>query len=139
MSVVLDASITVAWLTKEQTVPPVTAVFDALGCNVAWVPALWWIEVANALQMGTRRKRYSLEERDAHLLDIAQFAIRTDEASSYATPFPALALSDRHRHRLTVYDATYLELALRRGLPLATLDRDLRAAALAENVPLLGL
>ncbi len=104
--------------------------------EVAWVPSLWWLEVANVLQMGVRRNRFPISERDGHLRDLAKFALRTDEGTTENAWTRTLALSDRHN--LTVYDAAYLELALRRGLPLATLDRELRQAAAAENVTLLG-
>ena len=132
----LDASITVAWLNKAESTPIVLSVFRRLETEVAWVPSLWWVEVANALQMGFRRKRYSMAERDGQFSDVARLTIFTDTHSFQTVPEAALALSDRHT--LTVYDAVYLELALRRGLPLATLDSELREAAMAEGVALLG-
>ena len=110
--------------------------FQRSSSEVAWVPSLWWVEVSNALQMGMRRKRFSREERDGHLADLTRLSIATDRELAHGTPSAALLLSDRYN--LTIYDAACLELADRRQLPLATLDRELRAAAAVEGVALLG-
>ncbi len=136
MSLVLDASVAIAWVTEEQRTPAIQAVFDRLQREVACVPSLWWLEIANVLQMGVRRKRYSPSDRDAHLRDLAKYTIRTDPHTKTHAWTGTLTLADRHV--LTLYDAAYLELALRRNFPLATLDRELRQAATVEGVPLLG-
>jgi predicted nucleic acid-binding protein len=98
---------------------------------------LWRSEIANALQMNVRRGRHGADFRDAALSNLAWFPIHVDAQAEPDAWLGALQLADRHR--LTVYDAAYLELALRRRLPLATLDRDLRAAAEGEGVELLGV
>ena len=100
------------------------------------MPSLWWLEVANVLQMGVRRKRYSPSDRDAHLRDLAKYTIRTDPYTKTHAWTSTLTLADRHG--LTLYDAAYLELALRRDLPLATLDCELRQAATTEAVLVIG-
>lgn len=107
-----------------------------MGRTAVWVPGLWWLEVANALQMSVRRKRITPAVRTEYLNELRELPIRTDSETSTQAWGHTLALSDQHR--LTVDDAAYLELALRRTLPLATLDRELRAAAVAEDIPLLG-
>ena len=76
------------------------------------------------------------DDRDATLADLELLPIQTDAETEKHAWRSTLQLAERHR--LTIYDAAYLELAMRRGLPLASLDRDLRAAATAENVVLLG-
>jgi predicted nucleic acid-binding protein len=102
----------------------------------AWVPALWRLEVANVLEMGVRRNRHDAAFRDATLVDLEQLSIHVDPETDRHAWSATLRLAERHK--LTLYDAAYLELAQRRGLPLATLDEDLRAAASAEGVILLG-
>lgn len=102
----------------------------------AWVPALWRLEVANVLEMGVRRGRHDAAFRDASLADLALLPIRTDPETDRQAWSATLRLAERHK--LTVYDAAYLELAQRRGLPLATLDAELLRTANAEGVNLLG-
>ncbi len=136
MSLVLDSSATLAWVYSEEITEAIRQVFDQVTDNGAWVPALWRLEVANILEMGVRRGRTNAVFRDAILADLALLPISLDpETHLHAWNATAKLAA---RHRLTLYDATYLELAQRRGLPLATLDRELRAAAGAEGVMLLG-
>lgn len=137
MSLVLDCSITLAWVYADETTEPINRVFDALRQGGAWVPGLWRLEVANVLEMGVRRKRHDAVFRDATLADLAQLPIQVDGDTDLQAWGASLWLAERHR--LTLYDAAYLELALRRNLPLATLDADLRRAARGEKVELLGI
>jgi predicted nucleic acid-binding protein len=136
MSLVLDASATLAWLYPEETSAPIHRVFDQVTEAGAWVPALWRLEVANILEMGVRRRRHDAAFRDATLADLALLPIQLDPDTHEQAWGATLRLAGRHR--LTVYDAAYLELALRRNLPLATLDQELRQAARAEDATLLG-
>jgi predicted nucleic acid-binding protein len=92
--------------------------------------------VANVLEMSVRRKRHDRIFRDATLADLAQLPIQVDLQTDQQAWSATLRLAERHQ--LTLYDAAYLELALRRNLPLATLDDDLRRAAKAEKVQTLG-
>lgn len=137
MSLVIDSSIVLAWVYADETTAPVTAVLEALIADGAWVPGIWPLEVANVLEMGVRRGRNSSEFRDSTLADLALLPIRIDPDTSANAWGATLKLAERHK--LTVYDAAYLELALRRSHSLATLDGELRAAAAVENVTLLGL
>jgi predicted nucleic acid-binding protein len=137
MSLVLDGSATLAWVYGDETTEAVRAVFEAVGSSGAWVPALWRLEVANVLEMGVRRRRHDAAFRDATLADLALLPIQLDpETDQHAWGATARLAT---RHGLMLYDAAYLELARRRDLPLATLDQELRAAALAEGVLLLGM
>lgn len=137
MSLVLDSSITVAWLYRDEATKLVDQIFEDLIQASAWVPALWPLEVANVLQIGIRRQRHAADFRDRVLAELSEFPIHVDPETDRQAWGATARLAERHR--LTVYDASYLELALRRSLPLATLDGDLRAAAEAEKVPLLGV
>lgn len=136
MSLVLDSSITVAWLYREEATKSVDQIFEDLIQASAWVPGLWHLEVANVLQIGIRRQRHAADFRNRVLADLSDFPIYVDAETHRQAWGPTARLAERHG--LTVYDAAYLELALRRGLPLATLDEDLREAADAEKVQLLG-
>jgi predicted nucleic acid-binding protein len=136
VSVVLDSSITIARLYIDETTEAVRAVFDIVATG-AWAPGIWRLEVANVLEQGVRRGRHDDAFRHAALTDLAELPIRLDaETDQHAWGATTWLAS---RHRLTTYDAAYLELARRRDLPLATLDRDLRSAAAAEGVQLLGV
>jgi predicted nucleic acid-binding protein len=137
MNLVLDASITLAWCYEDETTEAVQRSFDTVRTNGAWVPVLWLWEVANVLQMNVRRGRHNAKFRDRSLADLALFPIKEDAEAGRQAWSGSLILAERHS--LTVYDAAYLEVALRRGLPLATLDRDLRRAASAEKIQVLGM
>jgi predicted nucleic acid-binding protein len=137
MSLVLDSSVTLAWLYSDELTEPVRLVFDRVTSARAWVPSLWRLEVANALHMAVRRKRVDAAFRDASLADLAQLNIAADPDTGAFAWSTTLQLAQSHQ--LTVYDAAYLELAQRMALPLATLDRDLRNAGQAAGVALLGL
>ena len=132
----LDCSATLAWLLDDETNEPIRSVFGTVARDGAIVPSLWRLEVANSLQMAVRRGRMTRAARDASLADLRSYAIVVDGETDSMAWTTTLALAERHR--LTVYDAAYLELAARRHLPLATLDRELRDAASAEGIDLLG-
>jgi predicted nucleic acid-binding protein len=137
MSLILDSSVVLAQIWTDETTDVVRHVFELLRDNGAWVPSLWRLEVANALEMGVRRGRHPAEFRDGALADLALLPIQVDAETDLRAWGTTMRLAERHR--LTLYDAAYLELALRRGLPLATLGRELRAAAEKEKVQLLGV
>lgn len=137
MSLVLDSSVTIAWVYSDEATEPLNRVKLLVAEEGAWVPSLWKLEVANILQMGVRRKRNDGIFLVATLEDLSLLPIWTDGETEAQAWGGTLELADRHG--LTVYDAAYLELALRRGLPLASLDKELRAAATSESVRLLGL
>jgi predicted nucleic acid-binding protein len=133
---VVDSSAALAWVYSDETTEAIAEVFSRLAERGAWVPALWRLEVANVLEMGVRRGRHSRDFRDATLADLSQLKISVDPETDQHAWGATKLLAERYR--LTPYDAAYLELAQRRGLPLATLDAELRAAACAEGVVLLG-
>lgn len=136
MTFVLDASVTLTWFYSDERTAATDGLLTRATSEGAWVPGLWAIEVANAFQQGVRRGRLTLGQCDAILGSLASVPVAIDPDTNLHAWTATLGLSTRHR--LTVYDACYLELALRRGLPLATLDAELRAAADVEGVALLG-
>jgi len=133
---VLDTSATLAWIYPNETNEIVRELFKRGARDGAWVPTLWRLEVANVLEMGVRRGQHDAAFRDATMSDLALLPIRIDPDTNVHAWGATINLAVRHR--LTLYDAAYLELAVRRDLPLATLDGELRDAALLEGVPLLG-
>jgi predicted nucleic acid-binding protein len=137
VSLVIDASLTLAWYFDDESTSATDRVLDQVSEGGAIVPSLWRLEVANALQSALRRKRITSVYRDESLAELATMAISIDADTDTYGWTTTLRLADRFD--LTVYDATYLELAQRRSLPLATLDNSLRQAAIALNISLLGL
>ena len=136
VSLVLDSSATLAWIYSDETTEPIRRLFDAVADEGAFVPTLWRLEVANSLTVAVRRGRINADFRRASLADLAVLDITTDQYTDFHAWDETLNLADRFR--LTVYDAAYLELARRRSLPLATLDEELRIAAAALGLHLLG-
>lgn len=131
---VLDCSVTMAWFFEDETVPYADNAQQSLATARAIVPSLWHLEVANALLMGERRKRTTETKvtRFLTLLDI--LPITVDEQT--CTRAFTTTLTVARVHNRSAYDAAYIELALRRGLPLATLDGPLKAAAAKAGVSL---
>jgi predicted nucleic acid-binding protein len=132
MALVIDASIAAAWAFADEHVDA-ELTFARIGTEEAHVPTLWWYELRNVLVTGERRGRLTERETARFLRDISRLAITVDRA-----PSEGGVLTLARRHRLTVYNAAYLELALREALPLATLDQGLADAAQAEGVALVG-
>jgi len=133
MPFVLDASIAVCWAFDDEDHPSAALALERIRTDDARVPALWWFEVRNTLIVNERRGRLTEADTSAFLRGLSRLGVTIDRSPEEAE---VLALS--RRLRLTVYDASYLELARREGVPLATLDTDLLRAARAENMPLLG-
>jgi predicted nucleic acid-binding protein len=136
VSLVLDSSVTLAWIYSYETTDPIRRLFDAVADDGAVVPALWRLEIANSLTVAVRRGRIDANFRRAVLSDLALLDITTDDHTDVHAWGETLSVADRFQ--LTVYDAAYLELAQRRNLPLATLDRELRVAAKSLGLHLMG-
>ena len=135
MRVVLDSSATLAWVYGDETTEAIRLLYERVADEGALVPTLWRLEVANALTLAVRRGRIDADFRDDALRDLAVLEIMTDRQTDAHAWTSTLHRADAHR--LTLYDAAYLELALRHSLPLASLDRDLGAAANRAGITLL--
>ncbi|MDE0459571.1 MAG: type II toxin-antitoxin system VapC family toxin [Chromatiales bacterium] len=131
MPFVLDASVTACWCFPDETAPASDAAMDRLPRDHAAVPALWWFEVRNILIVNERRGRIESADSDVFLNDLAHLPIRIERG-----PDERLVVALARKHRLTAYDAAYLDLAVRLTAPMATLDRALADAALAEGLEL---
>lgn len=132
---VADASIAIGWVHPSQATAASDALLDAMAEGAALeVPALWPLEVANALTVLVRRRKLSAADRTSALGWFQGLPLRIDQETT-TIAFSRLAeLADAHQ--LSVYDAAYLELAQRRRLPLACLDENLKKAATRAGVPL---
>jgi predicted nucleic acid-binding protein len=135
MQWVFDASVAMAWCFEDEKTAATEALLDRLLVTPAAVPQLWSYEVGNVLALATRRGRITTAARSQFVAMLNVLPIQFDSISSQQALNATLALADAHG--LTVYDASYLELAMRLGVPLASLDGDLRAAASAAGVALL--
>ena len=129
---VIDASVALAWAFGERDVRA-TAAWARMRAEAAKAPGLWWYELRNVLLVGERRGRLSEQQTARFLHELAHSSVTLDHSPDEVT---VLALA--RRHRLTIYDAAYLELAVREKLDLATLDAALAEAARSEGVALVG-
>lgn len=134
-AVVLDCSIAVAWCFEDEADPAIDALLDGLRAAGAVVPALWPLEMTNVLLQAERRGRIAMAAVDARLAAFAALPITVDSVSWPQNSSTILGLA--RLHGLTTYDAAYLELAMRRCLPLATKDRTLEQACRAVGVVVL--
>lgn len=133
MGFVVDASVALGWALEDETHSLPAQALAQLLASEAWAPSLWWFELRNALVANERRGRLSEADTALFLNSVAHLPVKLDR-----DPDGTTVLMLARCHRLTVYDASYLELALRLGLPLASLDGELRQAARACGVPLFG-
>jgi predicted nucleic acid-binding protein len=139
LSLVLDASMTLAWQFKRVDPAEILLAEEALAelsLTQAFVPAIWYAEVANSLLRGERQGVIPATQTAFFLNELSQAEIETDTESPRSRQARVLALA--RTHRLTAYDATYLELAMRRAATLATFDGKLAAAARAAGVRVFG-
>ncbi len=131
-----DASVTLPWCFGDERTSYTEALLDRLieGEEVI-VPSHWPAEILNSLVQAKKRGRVPEEKVQGFLRDLSSFHILIDNERSLTVWERVRSLAETHR--LTAYDAAYLELAQRTSVPLATLDRDLQKAVRAEKVPLL--
>jgi predicted nucleic acid-binding protein len=134
VGLVLDSSIALSWCLPDED--GTDQIQQEVAGSGAIAPTHWPLEVANSLLMAERRQRITADFRNAALRDLATLPIILDAETSARAWHETLRLAEAYR--LTAYDAAYLELAQRRALPLATLDAEMRVAAQALGITLLG-
>ena len=135
MNLVLDSSLALSWCFENEATEATQEVLESLVTGTAFVPSLWWWEVNNSLCMSQRKGRITAEWRIRMTAMLTGLRIEEDEFSLRQVPGEIARLAIKHD--LTVYDATYLEMAIRLALPLGSLDKPLRAAAHKTKVPCL--
>jgi predicted nucleic acid-binding protein len=137
VSLVIDSSLTLAWYFPDEASKETDQLLRRVAVEGAVVPDLWRAEVANGFQSAIRRRRIDANYRDSSLVELAKLPIAVDPDTNAHVWGATVRLADLHR--LTIYDAIYLELAQRRRLPLATLDVALATAARGVAVEVLGM
>ncbi len=129
---VIDSSIALTWCFEDEASPETDALFERVRDEGAVVPVLWHLELGNVLLQAEKRGRISATDASVRLDLIAELPISVDQEATVRAWREILTLA--RVQRLTAYHATYLELAVRRRLPLFTLDRDLAEAARRADV-----
>ncbi|MBV8803256.1 MAG: type II toxin-antitoxin system VapC family toxin [Gammaproteobacteria bacterium] len=135
MNFVLDASIALSWCFSDEATQETTLLLERLSQESAFVPELWTLEVGNILISAERRQRITYAKITEFITLLQQINIKIDNETSMRGFREILPLA--HSENLTTYDAAYLELAMRLGLPLATKDKQLAKAAKKIGVLLL--
>lgn len=133
MPFVLDASVAASWLLPDERPSRSDAAYLRLDTDLALAPRIWWFEMRNIFVVKERSGRLDRDTTGEALASLAELPIQIDDGVNEVS---LLQLS--RRHRLTAYDACYLELAQRQSIPLATLDRALAKAARLEDVLMVG-
>ena len=129
---VLDSSVALSWCFAEEATPVTRAALDCIPTAEVIVPSLWYLEVANVLVISERRGRITATEAGEFLQMLGRLPIRVDFLGAQQALATIVDLAGRYG--LTAYDAAYLELAIREGAELATLDDRLRGAAAAAGI-----
>jgi len=135
-ALVIDGSTTLGFLLKDEQSPDALTALEAIERGVpTFVPAHWCVEVANGLIMAERRKRASQADITEALSLVAALPVIADDETAKRAGSDTAALA--RQYSLTIYDAAYLELAMRRGATLATSDHDLIKAAKSAGAAIL--
>ncbi len=131
--IVLDNSIVLSWCLADESNPVAERAMQLVVARGAVVPGIWWYELRNALVVNERRGRLDAADTGATLADLRAMHISIDHDHD-----EGVILELSRQHELSVYDAAYLEVAQRRSLRLASLDKRLCRAALADHVAVIG-
>ena len=132
---VIDNSVVMTWCFKDEINQYADAILDRLEVSTAVVPSIWPLEVGNVLLVAERKKRLSEADSTRFIVLLAELPIIIEQEPPERMMKDILALA--REHQLSTYDASYLDLAMRKGLPIATLDNRLKAAAKRSQVPTL--
>ena len=133
LSLVVDASVTACWALDDEPHPAADAALARATADEVLVPSLWWFEIRNLLVVAERRNRTTVDKTTTFFRELRKLKFVIDGQADEVALFHLA-----RTHRLTIYDAAYLELALREALPLATLDRALATAAKANGAALVA-
>lgn len=131
MPFVIDASLTASWHFEDERSAAAVTILESLNHDWAYAPLIWWFEIRNVIALGERRRRTTQEQTEGFIAFLSQLPITFD-----SLPDGNRVMALARKYTLTFYDAAYLELAQREAIPLATLDKELVTAAVAEGVPL---
>ncbi len=132
---VVDNSVIMTWCFKDENRQYSDFILDKLEYNTAFVPSIWALELTNVLVVGERKKRINEAGSTRFMALLAELPIIVDQESPERMLKEIFALA--RKHKLSSYDASYLDLAMRKGLPIATLDKALLEAAERSKVPVI--
>jgi len=132
---VIDNSVVMSWCFKDETSKYTDTVLDYLENTTAYVPAIWPLEVSNVLLVAERRKRLNQADSSRFISLLFELPIIVEPESPERMLSEILALA--REYKLSSYDAAYLDLAMRKGLPIATTDKNIISAARKSHVPIL--
>lgn len=132
---VVDSSLALSWCFTDEATPATWRALDIGSLGGMFVPAIWFAEIGNVLVLAERRGRITSQDSATFLDRLSRWPISAEQPTAAISGAIRLA----RQHSLTLYDAAYLDLSMRIGRPLGTLDKQLRAAAEKEGVELLGV
>ncbi|MDY6832520.1 MAG: type II toxin-antitoxin system VapC family toxin [Thermodesulfobacteriota bacterium] len=132
---VVDTSVVMAWCFQDESSPYADSILDRLISGVGFAPSIWPLEVGNVLLVAERKGRISEADSTRFLMLLSELPIVVEQESPERMIKEIFALA--RKHDLSSYDASYLDLAMRKGLALATADKSLLAAARRCKVPIL--
>jgi len=133
---VLDNSIVMSWCFEDENHQLADSALERLQDDIALVPAIWSLEVGNVLLVAERRRRLSEADSVRFLTMLTALPIQSEPETPQRAMGQILSLA--REHKLSTYDASYLDLAMREGVPIATLDQGLQRAAKRCQVDLLS-
>jgi predicted nucleic acid-binding protein len=133
---VIDNSVVMSWCFEDETSKYTDAVLGYLAQATAYVPAVWPLEVSNVLLVAQRRNRLSRADSSRFITLLFELPIIVEQESPERMLTEIFSLA--REYKLSSYDASYLDLAMRKGLPLATTDKNLLAAAKRSRIPILS-
>lgn len=131
-SLVLDCSVTISWIIQDESNTLASTLLELVTQQGAIVPSIWPLEVGNVLLRAERTKRITSIQRHVAIHALSELLITIDTFTDRYAFLETMELAERHH--LTLYDASYLELALRMNIPIATFDKQLQEAAKQNNV-----
>jgi predicted nucleic acid-binding protein len=132
---VLDCSVAISWIMSDESSDVSLHMLELAATDGAIVPSIWPLEVGNVLLNAERNKRITLQQRRSAIFTLNELPIKIDHLTADHAFLETTSLAEEHN--LTLYDASYLELAIRYGLPLGTFDKQLKLAAKQRKVILL--
>lgn len=133
---VIDNSVVMTWCFKDETSQYADAILDSLEVSTGFVPSIWPLEVCNGLLVAERKRRIGGAGSARFIALLTELPIIVEQEPPERMIKEIFALA--REHKLSSYDASYLDLAMRKGLPIATLGKNLVAAAKRSKVPILN-
>lgn len=135
MPFVLDSSVALAWVLPDESDPTIDSLCDRLTEDIAVVPPVWPLEIGNVLRIAVKRGRLNLKDMGRVIKELRWLPIEIDTYSTERSFDETLAIAQKYD--LTTYDASYVELARRRDVPIATLDQKLRKTSVSIKIDVL--